>query len=442
MTDRYTVVGAGLAGSLMAILLARLGYEVEVYDRRPDPRRLGAEAGRSINLAISARGLHAMERAGIAAEILGMAIPMKGRMIHATGGPVAFQPYGTAGQAINSVSRSDLNIALLNAAEREQGVRITFGERCRRVDLDRGELVLEHEQAGTTRNVDAGIIVGADGAFSAVRSRMQRMDRFNYQQSYLSHGYKELYIPPAAGGGFQMERHALHIWPRGGYMMIALPNADGSFTCTLFWPFEGPASFASVRTPADLLAFFRQHYPDAIPLMPTLAQDFFENPTGSLVTVRCDPWFVGDRVVLVGDACHAVVPFYGQGANAAFEDCVILQDCLREFPHDRARAFATYHARRKEHADALADLAIANFVEMRDRVASPIFLVGKRLEAGLHRLFPRWFIPLYTMVSFMRVPYADAVRRARRQWQVAGLVAVALLVLCAAALLLAGCFLS
>lgn len=439
MTDRYTVVGAGLAGSLMAVLLARLGHEVEVFDRRPDPRRKGAEAGRSINLAISARGLHAMERAGIAEEILAMAIPMRGRMIHPVRGPVAFQPYGTAGQAINSVSRADLNIALLNAAEREQGVRLTFGERCRRVDLHRGELVLEQEQTGTVRTVEAGIIVGADGAWSAVRNRMQRMDRFDYQQSWLSHGYKELYIPPADGGGFRMERHALHIWPRGGYMMIALPNADGSFTCTLFWPFEGPASFASVRTPPDLLAFFSAHYPDAIPLMPTLDRDFFENPTGSLVTVRCDPWYVSDRAVLVGDACHAVVPFYGQGANAAFEDCVVLQDCLREHPEDRARAFAAYHGRRKEHADALADLAIANFVEMRDRVASPIFLVGKRLEAGLHRWFPRWFIPLYTMISFMRVPYADAVRRARRQWRVAGLVAAGLLALCVAALALAGC---
>jgi kynurenine 3-monooxygenase len=320
-------------------------------------------------------------------------------------------------------------MSLLRAAEREEGVRLTFGERCRRVDLDRGELVREHEQTGIARTVEAGIIVGADGAYSAVRSRMQRRVRFNYQQSYLSHGYKELYIPPAEGGGFRMERHALHIWPRGGYMMIALPNADGSFTCTLFWPFEGPASFASVRTPADLFAFFSDHYPDVIPLMPTLAHDFFENPTGSLVTVRCDPWYVSDRAVLVGDACHAVVPFYGQGANAAFEDCFLLDAALAQHPGNREQAFAAYEAGRRPHAEALADLAIENFLEMRDHTASRLFLAKKGLERGLHRLLPRAFLPLYSMISFSRMPYAAARDRARRQWHwVLALAAAGLLV--------------
>ncbi|MGH7657556.1 MAG: FAD-dependent oxidoreductase, partial [Gemmatimonadales bacterium] len=398
----------------------------------------GAEGGRSINLAISARGLHALDRAGIAERILELAIPMKGRMIHSSEGALTFQPYGASGYAINSVSRADLNISLLNAAEKESGVRLHFGQRCRRVDLEHRELLIEDERTGDMRPVQAGTIVGADGAFSVVRTRMQRQDRFDYSQSYLSHGYKELFIPPGPGGTFQIEKHALHIWPRGGYMMIALPNRDGSFTCTLFWPFTGPGSFASVSSARDLIAFFTEHYPDVIAVMPGLTTDFFANPTSSLVTIRCAPWFVEDRAVLIGDASHAVVPFYGQGANAAFEDCVVLEECLRESPKDPATAFADFNHRRKEHADALADLAIANFEEMRDKVASPLFLAGKKAEAALHRWFPDWFIPLYTMISFMRVPYADAVRRARRQWMIVGAAAgavLAILVLLVAALL-------
>jgi kynurenine 3-monooxygenase len=428
MTDseHFTVVGAGLGGSLMALFLGRDGHEVDLYERRPDPRSAGAEAGRSINLAISARGLNALERVGLKDEILAMAVPMRGRMIHPARGKLAFQPYGTKDQAINSVSRAGLNTALLDAAERQANLRIHFDQRLVDLDFDRRTMVLTSKN-GEQQIGQAGTIIGADGAFSAVRSQLQRRDRFRFSPSYLAHGYKELYIPPASGGGFRMEPNALHIWPRGGFMMIALPNHDGSFTCTLFWPYEGPNSFAAVATPRDVLTFFEATYPDALPHLPTLVEDFFSNPTSSLVTIRCSPWHLDGRAVLLGDAAHAVVPFYGQGANAAFEDCVELDACLREYPGDSNRAFLEFEARRRVNADAIADLALANFVEMRDRVSSPLFLVKKKVEKVLHALFPRWFIPLYTMISFTRIPYAAAVDRAARQDRVLRWVSLLLL---------------
>lgn len=411
----FTVVGAGLAGSLMALMLAREGQGVELYERRADPRVAGADAGRSINLAISARGLHALDQVGLKDEILAMAVPMRGRMIHDTTGHLTFQPYGTRNQAINSVSRAGLNIALLNAASGLRQVRMHFGLRCTDLDLEGEQLEFTSAEGAVSRVYATDTIIGTDGAFSAIRSQMQKRELFDYSQSYLAHGYKELYIPPKPGGGFQMEPNALHIWPRGGFMMIALPNQDGSFTCTLFWPFEGPNSFANLRAPEDVLRFFQETYPDAVPLMPTLAQDFFANPTGSLVTVRCSPWHIKEKVVLLGDAAHAIVPFYGQGANAAFEDCVRLAECLRGCERNWEKAFAAFEQSRKPNADAIADLALANFVEMRDRVASPLFRFKKKVEKLLHALFPSSFIPLYTMISFTTIPYAEAVEKAARQ---------------------------
>jgi kynurenine 3-monooxygenase len=254
---------------------------------------------------------------------------------------------------------------------------------------------------------------------------MQKREGFNFQQEYLTHGYKELTIPAGPDGSFLMEKHALHIWPRGNFMMIALPNLDGSFTCTLFWPFEGPNSFAAMRSEADVLAFFRQQFADAVPLLPRLAEEFLTNPTGSLVTIRCQPWCNG-RAVLVGDACHAVVPFLGQGMNAAFEDCTVLVKCLEETDWRWTAAAARYEELRKKHTDALADLCVENFIEMRDRVASPWFLFKKRLGGMLHALFPRLYLPLYTMVEFTRIPYADAVERARRQTRVVAGIAMLL----------------
>ena len=426
-----TIVGAGLGGALMAVFLGRAGHRVKVFERRPDPRRGAAPGGRgrSINLAISTRGLAALERVGLDAKLLEVAVPMRGRMVHGIDGSLTFQPYGhEPHHVINSVSRAGLNRLLVETAESMPNVEVRFGRRCTDVDLERATATFVDAESGATVIEASDLLIGADGAYSEVRLAMQKTDRFDYQQSYLHYGYKELTIPPADGGGFRMEANALHIWPRGGFMMIALPNVDGSYTCTCFWPFSGPNSFGALVTREEVRAYFQAVFPDALPLMPTLEEDFLLNAVGSLVTVRCAPWRFKDRAVLLGDAAHAVVPFYGQGANAAFEDCIVLDECLRELGGDVAEALATYESRRKPHADALADLAIGNFVEMRDKTASKTFLWGKRIEKLLAKVLPGWFVPLYYMVTFSRTPYADAVRRARAQWRAvwaaAGIVAV------------------
>jgi kynurenine 3-monooxygenase len=408
------IVGAGLAGSLFACYLGRAGRRVQVYEKRPDPRLGPVDRGRSINLALSVRGIHALRELGLAEAVLAESVLMRGRMIHAQTGALTFQPYGKDdSEALHSVSRAGLNRQLVEAAAGHESVRFFFGLRCTGLDPEGEAAEFVDESKHTAVTVPAAAVVGADGAYSAVRAWMQRHEGFNYQQEYLSHGYKELTIPAGPGGAFPLEPHALHIWPRRS-LMIALPNRDGSFTGTLFWPLQGPGSFAALRTADQVLAFFREQFPDAVLLLPALAEEFLNHPTGSLVTIRCQPWRIG-RAVLVGDACHAVVPFLGQGMNAAFEDCTVLYECLIEAKWDWALAAARYEALRKEHADALADLCVANFVEMRDRVASPLFVLGKRLAVLLHRLLPRWYLPLYTMVEFTRIPYAEGVRRARLQ---------------------------
>ena len=438
MSERVTIVGAGLGGSLLSVLLGKEGARVSVYDRRPDPRGERQVRGRSINLAISTRGIHALEQAGLAKRVLEESVPMRGRMIHSQAGDLAFQPYGTEKHhVIHSVSRAGLNRLLVEAAEALPNVTVAFGKRCVGLEATSGTVELADSDTGDTSRVASDWVAGADGAYSEVRQQMLKLDRVDYEQSYLEHGYKELSIPALPGGGFAMERNALHIWPRGGFMMIALPNVDGSYTCTCFWPFEGPNGFSSLRDGEQVLSYFRRVFPDVVPLMPTLAEDFLANPIGTLVTVRCRPWSKLGRVLLLGDAAHAIVPFYGQGANAAFEDCVVLDECLRSHPADRERAFAEFEARRKVHTDALAGLAIGNFLEMRDKTASRLFLWGKRTEKVLHKLFPRSFVPLYYMVTFSRTPYADAVRRARMQWKTVGLAAVGLLVLVLAVLAIA-----
>lgn len=428
--SRFVLVGGGLAGALLATYLGRAGYQVDLFERRPDPGAGNFVGGRSINLALSARGIHALQQVGLADEVLRNAIPMRGRMIHARGGNLHFQPYDRdPARHINSIGRAALNQVTIDAARRMPNVRVLFNHRCTEVDLDTATAHFEVGQAaGPTVTASGDAVIGVDGAFSAVRRSMQRLERFEYAQQYLAHGYKELTIAPGAAGEFLMERNALHIWPRRSFMMIALPNPDGSFTCTLFFPFEGPRSFAALRTRADVSAFFDEQFPDAVPLMPTLLDDFFRNPTGAMVTVRCSPWHYRDKTVLVGDAAHAIVPFYGQGANCGFEDCEELATCLRETDGQREPAFALYQQRRKPNADAIADLAIANFIEMRDKTASPGFRAYKKVERTLHGLLPGWYTPLYTLISFSRVPYAAARRRARRQDYVL-LAAAALLLL-------------
>lgn len=437
--QRITIIGAGLAGSLLACYLAPMGYAVNVYERRSDPRAKGYLGGRSINLALSARGLWGLAGVGLDSIVMQRdALPMRGRIIHpSTGQTSIFQPYSKdPADAINSVSRGGLNLTLLNAAAALPGVRFHFDHPC--VDVDLAEkggggapAAIFETAPGQHTRVESDLIIGTDGAFSAVRLRLLKTDRFDYSQSYLAHGYKELMIPPAADlpaaalaritphNGYALNPEALHIWPRGGAMMIALPNRDKSFTCTLFWPHEGPHGLSTLTTPEQVRTFFEQHYPDAARIMPTLEHDYLTNPNGSLVTVRCWPWQFGGNVALVGDAAHAIVPFYGQGMNCAFEDCRVLARCLSEHknPHD---ALLTYQSERKPNADAIADMALDNFIEMRDKVGSPEFLYQKKVEQTLHRLFPDRVHPQYNLVSFSTVPYVEAQRSGAR---LAGIVA-------------------
>ena len=432
---KFVLIGSGLAGGLLAAYLGRRGHHVDLYERRADPREGNIVGGRSINLALSTRGIHALEQLGIADEVLRHAIPMRGRMIHDKSGNLHFAPYDRdPNKYINSIGRAALNTTVIEAAQRYPNVRVHFNHRCTDVDLTEPTAHLLNTETNTTSAVRTDAVIGVDGAFSAVRQAMQkRISGFEYEESYLAHGYKELTIPPGPSGSWRMEKNALHIWPRKSFMMIALPNPDGSFTCTLFWEFEGPRSFATTKTDDNIRRFFDDEFPDAVPLMPNLLDDFKNNPTGSLVTIRCAPWFYKDKVTLVGDAAHAVVPFYGQGMNAAFEDCVVLDECLAEFPQDRQRAFAEYFSRRKENADALADLALENFIEMRDKTASRTFRAKKKLDHFLEAALPGIYLPLYTMVTFTRIPYAQAARRARRQ---DGIICIALTIATVTVLLL------
>src|SRR6476469_1418121 len=415
MATKFVLIGSGLAGGLLAAYLGRRGHEVDLYERRADPREGNIVGGRSINLAISTRGIHALEQIGIAEEASQHAIPMRGRMIHDRSGELHFSPYDVdPKKCINSIGRAALNTTVIEAAQRYSNVRVHFNHKCTGVDIDSALAHLETENGAVTARGDA--VIGVDGAFSAVRNSMQiEMAKFEYDESYLAHGYKELTIPPAPDGSWRMEKNALHIWPRKSFMMIALPNPDGSFTCTLFWEFKGPRSFETTTSDDDLRRFFDEEFPDAVPLMPTLLEDFRENPTGSLVTIRCAPWFYKDKIALVGDAAHAVVPFYGHGMNAAFEDCVVLDECLAAFPDNRERAFTDYYRRRKENTEALANLAVQNFIEMRDKTASKAFRAKKKLDHLLEGLLPGIYLPLYTMVTFTRIPYAKAARRAQLQ---------------------------
>lgn len=406
------LLGAGLAGSLMTLYLARRGFKVDVYERRPDMRNANIDNGRSINLAISVRGLQAMKEVGLEDEIREICIPMYGRVIHDLDGETNFQPYSKDGKkAINSISRGELNRKLMEAADTYEGVRLNFERRCEEVDMATGLVHLRNEATGDTMQVTGQTVIAADGAFSGARLSMQKTPRFNYSQDYLSHSYKELTFPPSADGGWLIEKNALHIWPRGHFMLIALPNMDGSFTVTLFYPHEGPESFASLDSPEKVRSFFEKEFPDAVALMPDLETEYFENPVGSLMTVKCSPWSYKDRCVLVGDSAHAVVPFYGQGMNAAFEDCTVLNACLDQAGDDWASIFNSYDAQRIANGHAIADLALDNYIEMRDRVGDEEWVFKKKIEHILEREFPGKYISRYEMVSFTREPYAEAQRR-------------------------------
>jgi len=412
--QHIAIAGAGLVGSLLSIYLAKRGFKVSVFERRPDMRKQTLDRGRSINLALSNRGLRALDEVGLTPEIKKAAIPMHGRTMHDRQGKLTYQPYGKEGQFINSISRSNLNIVLMDKAE-SLGVEFSFEQRIASVDFDKTELMLQNQGSRIQKSFDA--IIGADGAFSAVRGSMQITDRFDYSQDYIAHGYKELHIPASTKGDFQLEKNSLHIWPRESFMLIALPNPDGSFTCTLFFPFEGKSSFNSLKTANDVEKFLTETFPDAHALMSDPCKDFMSVPASSLVTVKCLPW-VKNKTLVIGDAAHAIVPFYGQGMNAGFEDCRILNQLLDQ-TSDWSALFDRFQKSRKPNTDAIAQLALDNFIEMRDLVADAKFLLRKKIEARLNQLFPDKWIPLYTMVTFRDdITYADALSTGQKQKQI------------------------
>ncbi|MEM9673810.1 MAG: NAD(P)/FAD-dependent oxidoreductase [Bacteroidota bacterium] len=408
-----SILGAGLSGALLSTLLAQKNYSVQLYEKRADPRKFGLEEGRSINLALSHRGWQALGQAGLKSKVQEQAIAMRGRMMHSETGDLSFQPYGTEDQAIYSVSRLGLNQLLIDEAERA-GAELCFQHRCKEIYLKRGAALIQNLGNEESFVTEPDLLIGADGAYSTLRTAMQKTPRYNYSQSYIEHGYKELSIP-AKNGDFALEPHALHIWPRGGYMLIALPNADGSFTCTLFLAYEGKESFAKLNNPDEIVQFFERRFPDALAVMPQLTEEFFENPTSNLVTIKCYPWSRYGKNVLIGDAAHAIVPFYGQGMNAGFEDCRIFMDLLEEHGANYADMITHFQELRKPDADAVAELALKNFIEMRDLVADREFLERKKIESELHRRFPDHWVPQYTMVTFTDTRYSDALKIGQQQ---------------------------
>jgi kynurenine 3-monooxygenase len=412
-----TIIGAGLVGSLLSIYLTRRGYKVKILERRGDMRAERVEAGKSINLALSDRGILALKEVGIAEKILELAIPMHGRFIHNRDGSTAFQPYGKQGQFINSVSRHELNCALMALAE-ELGVNISFHQKCSSINWS--EKKIQFEDDGIDKQVrekSFDILFGADGAYSAVRlTHMLQHQNFNYQQFYIDCGYKELSFPPGKNGRFLLEKHALHIWPRTNHMLIALPNLDGSFTGTLFFPFEGQLSFEKLNSKEAVNQFFQNEFPDVGILIPDLDRQFFDHPTSSLVTVKCFPWIREDYFSLIGDAAHAIVPFFGQGMNAGFEDCRVLNELIDIHNHNWEQILEEFQHWRKSDADAIADLAVNNFVEMREKTADPQFLLQKKIEPNLHEKYPEKWIPAYSQVTFSpQIRYSDALKNSLKQ---------------------------
>jgi kynurenine 3-monooxygenase len=417
-----SIIGAGLAGALLATLLARRGWDVDVYEKRGDPRIKGYEGGRSINLALAERGRYALQQAGAEEAVMRQAVMMRGRMVHFLDGRVQLQRYGRDdSEVIWSIHRGDLNLALLDLAD-AAGAQFHFNRRLSSVDFDAGHMVFVDDRTGAQHGAPFQTLVGADGAGSALRAAMDDYQPLGERTELLDHAYKELEIPPAPGGGFRIEPNALHIWPRGNYMCIALPNDEQTFTVTLFMPNHGDPGFDTVSTPAEARALFERDFPDALPLIPALEADWARNPPGVLGSVYLDRWHLDGRALLIGDAAHAMVPFHGQGMNCAFEDCVALARHLEAdaaagaSPRQAlAAAFAAFEAERKPNAAAIQHMALENYIEMRDKVDDPDFLLQRALEAALQARHPGRFVPHYTMVSFMRIPYAVALERSEIQ---------------------------
>lgn len=420
MKKKVTIVGAGLVGSLLSIYLSKRGYKVNVFERRADMRLETMSAGRSINLALSDRGWRGLEGVGIADDIKKISIPMYGRFIHHKDGTNAYQPYGKGNQAIYSVSRADINMKLMDLAEQQENVNIQFNKKCTLINRKDLAITFEDNLTKETSLNSADLLFGADGAFASSRLSIQlQSDRFEYNQHYIDCGYKELIIPAGKNGEFLLDKNALHIWPRGSFMMIALPNPDGNFTCTLFLPFEGEKSFSNLKTDKQVEDFFKSEFSDAFTLMPTLISDFKTNATASLVTVKCFPWVFDNKIGLIGDAAHAIVPFYGQGMNCGFEDCVVLNELIEKHNDDWDIIFPEYEQLRKPDGDAIADLAIANFVEMRDKTADPKFILQKKIEAKFSQHYPDKWIPLYSMVTYSpHIRYSTALKEGQKQQKI------------------------
>ena len=411
------IIGAGLVGSLLGIYLAKRGHKVRIFERRGDMRNEAVVAGRSINLALSDRGIKALKEVGIAEDVMKIAIPMPGRFIHHKDGSHAFQPYGKEGQAINSVSRGELNKKLMDLAE-QHGVEILFHHHCTAIDWSKNEISFQVNTEVVTESFE--VMFAADGAYSAARlQHMLNHSMFQYQQFYIDCGYKELSFPAGENGAFLLDKNALHIWPRKDYMLIALANQDGSFTGTLFFPFEGDTSFSKLDTNEKVAEFFTKEFPDVMEMIPDLTSQFFHNPTSSLVTVKCFPWIREDKFALIGDAAHAIVPFFGQGMNCGFEDCSVLNQLMDKHGDDWTSLLQEFQELRKPDADAIADLAVNNFTEMRDKVADPAFLLQKKIEAGLHEKYPNQWVPAYSQVTFSpHIRYSEALKRGQMQEEI------------------------
>ncbi|WP_144393113.1 FAD-dependent oxidoreductase [Pleionea sediminis] len=417
--EKITLIGAGLVGSLCAVFLARRGFNVEIFERRPDMRKEDISAGRSINLALANRGIYPLQQIGLMDQVQAMLTPMKGRMIHDKSGNQVLQPYGhRPEEVIYSVSRGDLNKLCMDTAENSGNVTIHFNQRCTHVDFNNLSLTVENEITGQVSHHPFERVIGTDGSASAVREAIHQHTTEKNTVEPLGHSYKELSIPPGENGDFQIEPEALHIWPRGGYMVIALPNRDKSFTVTLFMPNSGEISFESINDEEKLINFFKNDFPDLLPLLPELTRDYFENPTGSLATVRCSPWHLEDKALLIGDAAHAVVPFHGQGMNCGFEDVSELDAQIQKYQGDWLSIFSETERLRIDNGNAIADMAIENYIEMRDSVNNPQFILKKQLAFELEKLCPDQFVPRYSMVMFHRLPYAEAKARGVIQNQI------------------------
>lgn len=404
---KIAIVGSGLVGSLLAIYLRKHGHEIHIYDRSVDIRNVNF-SGRSINLAMSHRGWKALDYAGIGEKVREIAIPMSKRAVHLVNG-LNFQPYGKNDESIYSISRGVLNKKMIDLAE-EAGAIFYFEQKIWDIDLATATLQIGETERGQWTDLKYDMVFGADGAFSRIRHRMQRQSMFNYSQEFLDIGYKELNIPANANGTHKLDKNALHIWPRGKYMLIALPNLDGSFTCTLFMPFDGENSLNSLTTKQEVSEFFIKNLPDTLEVIPNLTEDFFKNPTSTLVTMRCFPWTYADKVALIGDASHAIVPFYGQGMNAGFEDITILNEMIIKYGDDWKTIFSGYEKSRKPDADAIAELSYRNFVEMSTKTADPNFILQKKIENHFSSKYPDKWIPLYSRVTFSTNPYSEALQ--------------------------------